>query len=256
MKLCFVGAGNLATRIALEMRRIGLEIGQIYSRTQESAERLAGQVGCRWTTDLTAIETDADIYVFSLKDQALEDVVARMRPNRGIWIHTAGSMPMSLFSGRASHYGVVYPLQTFSKERKVAFEHIPFFIEGDAPETERLLSELVSRISNNVHLLSSKKRKTLHLAAVFACNFSNHMYALAARILKEDGLDCNWLLPLIDETAAKVHEMSPLEAQTGPAVRFDENVMNNHLAMLSDPDLKALYRQLSRSIYKESNNHE
>lgn len=249
MKAVFIGAGNLATRLSLELVRAGVSVVQVYSRTEASAARLAGRLECRWTTDLAEVVADADLYLFSVKDTALPELVARLKPNGALWVHTAGSMPMELFAGHAGRYGVLYPLQTFSREREVDFRRVPLFVEASSEADEALLLELAGRLSGNVRLLSSEKRKSLHLAAVFACNFTNHMYVLAERVLAEQGIPSDVLLPLIDETAAKVHAMTAAEAQTGPAVRYDENVINKHLAMLDDPELKELYRSISRSIH-------
>ena len=127
MRVVFVGAGNLATRLSLEMRKSGMSIGQVYSHTSEHAKILADEVGCGWTVVPEDIVEDADLYVFSLKDAVLQDVIARVKPNNGLWVHTAGSMPISVFEGFTARYGVVYPLQTFSKSREVDFKKIPFF---------------------------------------------------------------------------------------------------------------------------------
>lgn len=254
MKVVFIGSGNLATWLSLEMKRAGLTICQIYSRTDRHAEHLAKALACPWTTSVEAISADADLYVFSLKDTALQPVLDKMKPNGGLWIHTAGSMPLEIFKGYTSRYGVMYPLQTFSKERTVDFKEIPLFLEASSDTEAQVLKEIAVRLSRNVSFLSSDRRRSLHLAAVFACNFVNRMYALAGRILEEKDIPFNVLLPLIDETAAKVHTMNPVKAQTGPAVRYDENVIHNHLAMLSDPDMQAIYRQISQSIYKETEN--
>ena len=252
MRVVFVGAGNLATRLSLEMRKSGMSIGQVYSHTSEHAKILADELGCGWTVVPEDIVEDADLYVFSLKDAVLQDVIARVKPNNGLWVHTAGSMPISVFEGLTARYGVVYPLQTFSKSREVDFKKIPFFLEANSSEDEKVLGEVARALSSDVRLLSSEKRKNLHLAAVFACNFTNHMYALAEKILEEQQIPGEVLLPLIDETAAKVHVMSPVRAQTGPAIRYDENVINKHMAMLKDPDMRNLYELISRSIHKEA----
>ena len=252
MKVIFLGSGNLATRLSLEMHRKGMTIGQVYSYTPENARQLAGRLGCLWTSDLEAIETDADLYVFSLKDTVLANVITRIRPNDGLWVHTAGSMPMDIFSGHTANYGVLYPMQTFSKMREVDFSVIPFFIEANTSESASKLQQLAEKLSGNVRFLSSDKRKNLHLAAVFACNFTNHIYALAVKLLEQQDIPADVLLPLIDETVAKIHTMPPRVAQTGPAIRYDENVINKHLAMLGDSDMRSIYRLISQSIHKEA----
>lgn len=256
MKIIFVGAGNLATRLSLAMQRVGMQIGQVYSHTEESASRLAAQLGCPWTTDLSALQGDGDLYVFALKDTALPDVIAKIKPNNGMWIHTAGSMPMDVFEGHAQRYGVLYPLQTFSKGRKVDFDTIPVFLEANTDKNADYLKNIASALSENVRFLPSEKRRSLHLAAVFACNFTNHIYTLSYKLLEKEDIPADVLLPLIDETASKIHSMPPAAAQTGPAIRYDENVINKHLAMLDDPDMKAIYQLLSQSIHKEAQNEQ
>ena len=159
---------------------------------------------------------------------------------------------MEVFKPYAKRYGVFYPLQTFSKQRIVDFSRIPIFIEACDGENLSILENLGLSISSDVRVLSSEKRRNIHLAAVFACNFTNHIYALAANILEDADIPFDVLLPLIDETVSKVHHIPPREAQTGPAVRYDENVINKHLNMLSDPMMNEIYRLLSQSIHKES----
>ena len=131
---------------------------------------------------------------------------------------------------------------------------IPLFLEANTQKDADYLKNIASALSENVRFMSSEKRRSLHLAAVFACNFTNHIYALSYKLLEEEGISADVLLPLIDETAAKIHLMSPAAAQTGPAIRYDENVINKHLAMLNDPDMRSIYQLLSRSIYKEAQN--
>ncbi|MBS1320247.1 MAG: DUF2520 domain-containing protein [Parabacteroides sp.] len=254
MKIVFIGAGNLATRLSLAMQRVGMQIGQVYSHTEASARQLATRLGCPWTNDLSALQEDGDLYVFSLNDTVLSDVISKVKPNNGMWVHTAGSMPMSVFEGYAQRFGVLYPLQTFSKGRNVNFDVIPIFLEANTDKNADYLKNIASALSENVRFMSSEKRRSLHLAAVFACNFTNHIYTLSYKLLENESIPADVLLPLIDETVSKIHSMPPAAAQTGPAIRYDENVINKHLAMLDDPDMQAIYRLLSQSIHKEAQN--
>ena len=250
MRVVFVGAGNLATRLSLEMRKSGMSIGQVYSHTSEHAKILADELGCGWTVVPEDIVEDADLYVFSLKDAVLQDVIARVKPNNGLWVHTAGSMPMDVFRGHAHRYGVLYPMQTFSKDCPVDFKEIPVFVEASTPDVLAQTEQLARSVSDRVEEMSTERRRRLHLAAVFACNFVNHCYALAADVLGRDGIPFDVMWPLIDETARKVHRLPPVEAQTGPAVRYDRNVMDRQCAMLDgEPERKALYEMMSRSIH-------
>lgn len=253
MKVVIVGSGNVATHLSLAMASLeGIEICQVYSPTEAHAQILAERLNCDFVTNPTQIRKDADVYLFALKDQALETVIRAVPANNGLWLHTSGSMPMQVFAGYTERYGVLYPLQTFSKSREISFQGIPLFIECHREEDKNCLEELARRLSGKVCELSSEKRCSLHLAAVFACNFTNHIYALAEEILAKEGLSRDYLFPLIDETAAKVHELPAQEAQTGPAIRYDENIINKHLGMLADdPDVQTLYRLLSQSIHKK-----
>lgn len=253
MKVVIIGSGNVATHLSLAMASLeGIEICQVYSPTEAHAEILAERLNCDFVTNPTQIRKDADVYLFALKDQALETVIRAVPANNGLWLHTSGSMPMQVFAGYTERYGVLYPLQTFSKSREISFRGIPLFIECHREEDKNCLEDLARRLSGKVCELSSEKRRSLHLAAVFACNFTNHIYALAEEILAKEGLSRDYLFPLIDETAAKVHELPAQEAQTGPAIRYDENIINKHLGMLADdPDVQTLYRLLSQSIHKK-----
>lgn len=253
MKVVIVGSGNVATHLSLAIASLeGIEICQVYSPTEAHAEILAERLNCDFVTNPTQIRKDADVYLFALKDQALETVIRAVPANNGLWLHTSGSMPMQVFAGYTERYGVLYPLQTFSKSREISFQGIPLFIECHREEDKNCLEDLARRLSGKVCELSSEKRRSLHLAAVFACNFTNHIYALAEEILAKEGLSRDYLFPLIDETAAKVHELPAQEAQTGPAIRYDENIINKHLGMLADdPDVQTLYRLLSQSIHKK-----
>lgn len=253
--IVLVGAGNLATNLAKALYYKGFRIEQVYSRTPESARTLAQAVEALWTTDLTQLVADAGLYIVSLKDDVLVSRLPEIVHGRehSLWVHTAGSIPMDIWQGHARQYGVFYPMQTFSKAREVNFEEIPVFVEGSSPQVVDYLKAVAGSLSGKVYEASSLQRKCLHLAAVFTCNFSNHMYALADELLKKYNLPFEAMLPLIDETARKVHEIAPRQAQTGPAVRYDVNVMDSHLQMLADePRLQDVYRQLSESIHRLS----
>lgn len=249
MKIVFIGAGNLATHLSGAMHRQGFEILQIYSRTAEAAEKLATRMHAQWTTSLDEIREDADLYIFSVKDSVLETLIASMPHRNGLWVHTAGSIRMDVFAPHIDRHGVFYPLQTFSKNKEVDFKTIPFFIEANHESDCKMLCDTASQLSDQVIGADSDQRKHLHLAAVFACNFTNHMYALAARLMEEKGLPFDALKPLIRETAEKIRDLHPVQAQTGPAIRYDQEVMEKHIALLEDSSLQDIYRMLSESIH-------
>ncbi len=255
MKVILIGAGNLATNLGKALGRAGHAIVQVYSRTLQSAVALAEQLGCGATNDLHAVRNDADIYIISVKDSVLAEVVGQVCAGKGdkIFLHTAGSMPLGVFEGCAENYGVLYPMQTFSKSREVAFSEIPCFIEANNAETLAEIGQLARSVSDHVVTMSTEDRRYLHLAAVWTCNFTNHCYDIAARLLADHDIDFRYMLPLIDETARKVHTMTPRQAQTGPAVRYDANVIAAQMKLMEqNPLQQQLYEWLSKSIHQAS----
>ena len=272
MKIVLIGAGNLATHLGKALHAAGHDMVQVFSRTMQSAETLASLLDAEPLTDIAQVRDDADVYIFSVKDSALVQLVAQFcrhdadglgedgavnalrKAKKGeherVFLHTAGSMPMSVFKGMAQHYGVLYPMQTFSKQREVDFSIIPCFVEANDEFAQKQIEGLAREISGRVYQLSSEDRKYLHLSAVFACNFANHCYAISQELLEEHGIPFDVMLPLINETAAKVHEMMPKDAQTGPAVRYDENVIGKQSKLLENhPHFKKVYDSMSKSIH-------
>ena len=272
MKIVLIGAGNLATHLGKALHAAGHDMVQVFSRTMQSAETLASLLDAEPLTDIAQVRDDADVYIFSVKDSALLQLVAQLcrheadglgedgavnalrKAKKGeherVFLHTAGSMPMSVFKGMAQHYGVLYPMQTFSKQREVDFSIIPCFVEANDEFAQKQIEGLAREISGRVYQLSSEDRKYLHLSAVFACNFANHCYAISQELLEEHGIPFDVMLPLINETAAKVHEMKPKDAQTGPAVRYDENVIDKQSKLLENhPRFKKVYDSMSKSIH-------
>ena len=213
---------------------------------------------CKWSTTLTNIDPTADLYLVMLKDSILSDILPELVKSnpQALFVHTAGSVPMNIWEGLTTRYGVLYPMQTFSKARAVDFSHVHFFIEANTSNDVEILKDLAKGISDYVVEASSEQRKYLHLSAVFACNFTNHMYAICDELLTAHGLPFSSMVPLIDETARKVHHLNPKEAQTGPAQRNDTNVMLKQETLLkedeqlNDPAIAELYRLISQHIVK------
>ena len=251
MKIVFIGAGNLATQLAIAFAEKGVEILQVYSHTEANAKLLGKKISCEFTYSLAEVRTDADVYIYAVKDAVLHNVQQQIDAPNAWHLHTAGSLPMDVFSKHKVNYGVFYPLQTFSKNKYVDFEKIPICIEANSDEGYTLLQRLAQIISNRCHMVNSQQREKLHLAAVFTCNFTNRMYAIAQRILEEHDLPFGLMLPLIEETAEKVHTLLPNDAQTGPAVRYDKNVIDKHISMLHDEKLQELYLLISEDIHRE-----
>ena len=254
MKIVLIGAGRVASCMGPRLKEAGHIIAGVYSRTLEHARELAGVLDAPAFDNLELLP-EADVYLTMLSDDALiglAPVIVKGR-KQALFLHTAGSVPMDIWKkAGATRYGVVYAMQTFSKGIKIDWTQVPVFIEGSSSTELESIKNLALDLSPNVTPLSSKGRKKLHIAAVFACNFSNHMYAISERLLREEGIPFSVMLPLVRETARKVETLSPAAAQTGPAVRGDRKVINEHLELLKDnPEYAEIYRLISTDINKE-----
>jgi len=248
-KIVLAGSGNVAWHLGRRMHEKGFEIMQVYGRNRDTAGELAGLIGAEMTTDVLSVKRETDAYIIPVSDNAVKEIAGKLKPGNTIIIHTAGSIGIDVFKGIAANYGVIYPLQTFTRSRDVDFNDVPLFIEANNNITLSAIKSLALSLSPHVYEADSLKRLKLHLAAVFACNFTNHMYAVAERLLKENGMSFDLLRPLIRETLDKAVSLSPHNAQTGPAVRNSKSIMDLHLKMLQDdPDLWEMYEIISRSI--------
>jgi len=248
--LVMIGAGNVATHMALALHENGLKIDQVWSRTKESALALAARLKTSICTDLSLIETNADLYIISTPDNTIDGVVEQLSQlNDQLVVHTSGTIPMKSLKPISKNYGVLYPLQTFSKKKDIIFENIPILVEANNEESFEKLFVLAKVLSKSVQHLDSEKRAILHLAAVFASNFPNYLYSVADDLLQENDLSFNLLKPLIMETGTKVMDSKPSVVQTGPAVRKDHTTINKHLEMLSgNPEYRKLYKLMSKMI--------
>jgi len=248
-KIVIIGAGNVGTQLSLALKKSKHTIIQVYSKHKSSASNLAKSLNCNYTNYPDKIDTTADIYIIAINDDSIVEIVKQLKLKDKIVVHTSGSVEMDILKPSSKNYGVFYPLQTFSKNNKVDFKIIPICLEASNTATFKILQSLAKSISNNVQKIDSEQRKTIHLAAVFANNFSNHLYTIAAAILKSANVSFDILKPLIEETAKKIKSSSPDEIQTGPAMRDDKKTMNKHLKMLSGKkDYQQLYKLISKSI--------
>ncbi len=244
-----IGAGRVATHLSGALRTAGHKIIQVISRTPQSAGELAVSHDCTWTTDPSQILSGADLIIFAVRDDAIQELASRIDFGEVLVVHTSGSIPMDIFEENARNYGVFYPLQTFSKGRKPDFRKIPMCIEANTQENEQWLTGLARQISDTVRVVDSQQRLVLHMAAIMVNNFVNHLYALAAHILEKENLPFDLLKPIIEETEAKAFDLGPQLAQTGPAARNDENVIKKHLDLLScSPEIQKVYTALTESI--------
>ena len=245
-RVVIIGSGNVATSLAHGLAA-RCEVAQIYSRHLAHAQALADAIGCPATNDFDELVRDADVYIVAVKDDAIVDVLAAVPDNGALWVHTSGSKPISLFEGYRRRYGVLWPMQSFSREVVAPLDEVHFFAEGSDEAALSDLMSLAQLLSSHVVAAGSEQRRWLHVASVFSCNFANHLWALADELLEAQGLPFDALKPLIRTTVEKLDRLSPSESQTGPAVRHDTQVIDSHLAML-DGDKRDIYRLLTDSI--------
>lgn len=246
-RIVIIGSGNVATSLAHGLAD-RCRVVQIYSRRLEHARTLADAIGCdNATCDLQALVADADAYIIAVSDDAIADVIAATPDNGALWVHTSGSKPIDLFKGHRARYGVMWPIQSFSRQVVTPLEEVHFFIEANDNDTLNDLRSLGNLISRHVNEADSEQRRQLHVAAVFSCNFANHMWTLADELLNESGLSFDAMKPLIRTTIDKLEHLTPARSQTGPAIRHDSQVIARHLEML-DGDKRDIYHLLTESI--------
>ena len=253
-RVVIIGSGNLAEALARAVAESNLQLVQIYARTAERARAVATLAATRWTTQPAEL-TDADIYLVAVSDRAVAEVAAALPlPAHACVAHTAGSVPLDVLPGRCAHRAVFYPMQTFTKGRRVDCAQIPIFLECDDEAFYPELEAFARQLSQTVIRAASARRAKLHLAAVFACNIANHMYALGEQIARSAGLDFGVLKPLVRETAEKALDAaSPADVQPGPAVRHDLATQVRHLRLLGDDmQLKEIYSTISQHIWETS----
>lgn len=246
-RIVYLGAGNVAWSLAPALDAVG-HVVQVFSPTLAHASALSSRLrDCKAADSLRCVVPDADYYIISVKDDAVAKVAEGLGAVSGIVAHTSGSVPLQALGSSCARSGVFYPLQTFSKTDAVDLKSVPFFIEGSDKVAFDSLKSLAGWISDRVYAADSNHRATLHLAAVFACNFTNNLWAIASDILERDGYSLDVMRPLLEATMAKAMRMHPDQAQTGPAVRGDEKVMAKHRAALTGLDLN-IYDTLTLSI--------
>lgn len=257
MKISFIGSGNVATHLATALNKIGgVSIQQIISKDKSHAKNLAMQVKADYSDELSRLKTNFDLLIFAVSDDALVSILDELEiPDNRIVVHTAGSVPSTIFEKVSRKYGVIYPLQTFSKNKSVDWKDLPIFLTASDDSTEKRLSHITKQLSRNNHVISDEQRFALHVSAVFACNFSNAAMTISQQLCEEKNLDFSLLHPLISETFDKALRIGPKFSQTGPAKRGDTTVMKKQLEFLSDKPLeKQIYSLLSEFISQRYEN--
>lgn len=252
MNISFIGSGNLAWHLAPALDNAGYVVKEVYSRNRRHAEALTGRLyQAEAKSSLDFSTSTSSVFFIATSDDAIEGIAQEIiLPEEACLLHVSGSQPLSVLQYAATtNTGVFYPLQTFTRAKKIDFSEIPLFLESSNTETEKVMLTLAKAISRHVKRITSEERKALHIAAVFAANFSNHMLTLSKKILEENGLAFDLIKPLITETINKGLSLGPQNSQTGPAVRGDLRILDTHLDFLKDDDeLASIYKLISQSI--------
>lgn len=246
MQIVLIGSGNVAFHLAKAFSEAQILISQIFGRNTTELQKISEQFSIPSSTETLV---DADLYIISVSDSSIAEVSSLIKNENALVAHTSGSVSREALSGNYRK-SVFYPLQTFSKSKNLDYSKIPFFIDAENENDEEILKNLASKISKNVMIANDEKRKYIHLTAVFACNFVNHLYARAKEISDSQNIPFDYFLPLIDETTQKIHELEPKLAQTGPAIRNDEKVLKLHESLLTDEEKLKIYKTLNESIKK------
>lgn len=244
MKIVIIGSGNVAFHLAKAFKEHDIPLKQIFGRNEKDLSEISDKVEVPFST--TKLE-QADLYLITVKDEAIAEVSKQILETNCIVAHTSGSVEKEILEGpyrKASFY----PLQTFSKTKDLVYSDIPFFIEAESEKDAETLKKLAAKISNKVMESSYEERKYIHLTAVFACNFTNHLYAKAKEISDSQNIPFDYFLPLINETVQKIQTIDPKLAQTGPAVRGDDTILKAHQSLIKNKDAELIYNAINRSI--------
>lgn len=252
-KVSFIGSGNVATHLAKALSKKGIIVQQIYSQTCDNSEILAWQSNAIYICDLDELNLDVDLLIFAVKDdviKTLSQYILQKKPAIKL-VHTSGSVGLDVFEN-AINSGILYPLQSFSKTKYLDVTEVPFLITATNEAFKNELKQFASLLSNKVYEYTDEQRRHLHIAAVLVNNFANHLFALAQSYCEKHQLDYQLLLPLIRETIQKIDSLPPHDAQTGPAIRKDEEIINKHLDLLKTEDehLFQIYLSMTNSILK------
>ena len=253
MKITLIGAGNVGVHLGKRLHKKKIQIHQVFSRTLSNAKALGVQVNANYTNQLEAIDGRADIYILAIKDDIIGRVGAQLAQNKTLKkkliVHTSGAVASTMLKSYFKRFGVFYPLQTFSKSKKVDFKNIPICVDASKKKDMERLLELANQISKKVYIISDKERAILHVTAVIVNNFSNHLFHIASDICEKEQVDFQILQALIEETVLKIQTQSPYQMQTGPARRGDKATIEKHLLFLQKyPKYAVLYAGLSDSI--------
>ncbi|WP_435255237.1 Rossmann-like and DUF2520 domain-containing protein [Tenacibaculum sp. A30] len=244
IKVVIIGGGNVATHLANAFSKANdVSLVQVYARNIKQIEHLKDVTSI---TNSIELLKEADVYIIAVSDDAISLVSSTIENKNSLVVHTSGSVTIQSLQN-AGRKGIFYLLQSFSKDKEVNFDEIPFCLEAENEQDSTLLETLAKTIGKKIYHINSEQRKRLHVAAVFVNNFTNHMYKIGADICDEHQVPFEILYPLIQETAEKITKLNPEAAQTGPAKRNDQKTIQNHLALLNS-EQQEIYKLITKSI--------
>lgn len=256
MNVVLIGSGNVATVLGRVMQSCGHTIIEVVSRNEFNAHKLATTLGTTTQTNIDAVTNDGEIYIVSVADNGIEKVCKQLLLKNKIVAHTSGAISKNVLQNVSERYGVLYPVQSLRKE-SAHIPEIPLLIDGNTEETTQAIRTFAETISKKVFHANDEERLKLHVSAVFASNFTNHLYSLAEEYCKTEGTDFSLLIPLIKEVAQRIETYKPHLMQTGPALRNDVVTIQKHLHLLNaHPRLKNVYEVMTQSIKEFYKNNE
>lgn len=246
MEIVIIGSGNVAFHLNNAFYEANIKVSQLFGRNEDALKLMSETTQVPYSINTLQ---NADLYIICVKDDVIAEVSQIIKNENALVVHTSGSMPKDALEGNYKK-GCFYPLQTFSKSKVLDYTEIPFFIEAENTQDLNILKNLALRISPRVQEADYEKRKYIHLTAVFACNFVNHLYARAKEIADNQNIPFNYFIPLIEETMDKIYYLDPKKAQTGPAVRNDARVLELHKQLITDETQLEIYNLMNQSIKK------
>ena len=246
MKIVIMGSGNVAYHLAKAFQENKIPVSQLFGRNENDLKFISEQLQIPFSTTQL---TNADLYLICVSDGSISEVSKLITKENCLVAHTSGSLPKEILEG-SFRKASFYPLQTFSKSKDLDYKEVPFFVESDDENDLELLKNLALNISEKVMISTYEKRKYIHLTAVFACNFVNHLFARAKEISDSQEIPFDYFLPLIKETTAKIEILEPKLAQTGPAIRNDKRVLKAHEDLITDEEQLKIYKIMNESIKK------
>jgi predicted short-subunit dehydrogenase-like oxidoreductase (DUF2520 family) len=248
MNIVLIGSGNVATVLGKKIIAANHKVVQVLGRNETTCAELAALLNCPYTINGEFIYRQADLYLIAIADKALTQIEDLVKLERQLVVHTAGAISKEVLSKVSKNYGVLYPLQSLHKEQTHT-PAIPFLIDANTADCLALLMDFAETLSSKVQIADDETRKKIHLAAVLVNNFTNHLYALAEQYCRNEHLDFQLLLPLMEETVKRIQTNSPALVQTGPAVRGDDTTIQLHLQLLEKHfSLRKIYEIMTKSI--------